>query len=147
MATYQLSSDNGTTITLSSSPSQVYQLDGSLRGVQGPVGTIAKRVVTLTPGTLVATDADTTDLALLSPVQNFTLSNPTGTPIDGQMIVWRITQDSVGSRTITLDTDFSLGAGLSSVTLSTTPNKTDYLGVQYDAAASKWQVIALQLGY
>jgi hypothetical protein len=77
---------------------------------------------------------------------NRTLGNPTN-PINGQKITFAIRQDGSGTRTLTLDTAYRLGTDISSVTLSTAINKTDYLGVRYNGTDSKWDVIAFVKGY
>jgi len=78
---------------------------------------------------------------------NFTLANPTGAS-DGQKLLWRITQDGTGSRTITLDTKFRVASDINSgvVTLSTGANVRDYLGAVYDADDDKFDVIAFTKG-
>jgi hypothetical protein len=75
-----------------------------------------------------------------------TLGNPTN-PVNGQKIMFVIRQDGTGSHTLALDTAYRLGADITSVTLSTGANKTDYLGVRYNGTDSKWDVIAFVKGY
>jgi hypothetical protein len=58
-----------------------------------------------------------------------------------------ITQDGGGSKTITLDSKFRLGTTVDAVVLTTTASKTDYLGVIYNAAADKFDVVAFVKGY
>jgi lysophospholipase L1-like esterase len=75
---------------------------------------------------------------------NRTLGNPTN-PRSGQKITYRFTQDGTGNRTLALDTQFSTGPY--TVTLSTNPNKTDYLEAIYNLIANKWNIINFQKGY
>lgn len=102
--------------------------------------------VTLTPGATVAVDASLGDYFKLTADQNFTLSNPTN-PTNGQRILFRILQDGTGSRVMTLDTKYRLGTDITAVVLTTTLNKTDYLGCVYDSTADKWDVVAFVKGY
>jgi hypothetical protein len=94
----------------------------------------------------VATDASLGNHFTISATANFTLSNPTN-PTDGQRVIWQITQDATGSRTITLGSAFALGTDITAVTLTTTANKCDYLGAVYDATAAKWRVVMFVKGY
>lgn len=66
--------------------------------------------------------------------------------LDGKIITLRITQGT-GNNTLTIGSGLRLGADLSSITLSTTAGKTDYLGCIYNHAAGKLDVIALARGY
>lgn len=75
---------------------------------------------------------------------NLTLGNPTN-PVNGQKILFALTQDGTGSRTLTLGSAFN--AGPLTVTLSTAANKVDYLLAKYRSAASKWDVLAFGAGY
>jgi hypothetical protein len=94
----------------------------------------------------VATDASLSNSFTLTATQTFTLSNPTNAT-DGQRVIWRIKQDGTGSRLISLDTNFRLGADITVVTLSTGANKVDYLGAIYNSTDGKWDVIAFIKGY
>lgn len=104
------------------------------------------KVVSLTDGATITTDASTGNNFTVTLGGNRTLANPTN-PTDGQKCVWRLKQDATGGRTITLDTAFRLGSDVTAVALSTTPNKTDYLGAIYNAADSVWDVVSLARGY
>lgn len=94
----------------------------------------------------IAVDASLGNRFTVTLTGNRTLGNPTN-PVDGQMIMFVIRQDGTGNRTIALDTAYRLGTDISSVTLSTGANKTDYLGVYYNGTDSKWDVIAFTKGY
>lgn len=101
---------------------------------------------TLTDAATIAVDASLGNDFKVTLGGNRTLGNPTNS-VDGQKILFAIRQDGTGSRTLTLDTNYRLGADISAVTLSTGANKTDYLGVRYNAADTKWDVIAFVKGY
>ncbi len=77
---------------------------------------------------------------------NRTLGNPTGM-VDGQMVVWELIQDATGGSTLTLGSAFALGTDVAAVTLSTAPNKRDFLGAVWNAVAAKWYVLAFTRGY
>lgn len=77
---------------------------------------------------------------------NRTLANPTGAT-DGQKILWELIQDGTGGRTITLGANFVLGTTISSVALSGTAGKRDFMGAIYNAATGLFYVTALVEGY
>jgi hypothetical protein len=105
--------------------------------------------VTLTDASTIATDAALGDLYRVTLGGNRTLGVPTN-PADGQKILYEVTQDGTGSRTLTLSTStggFSFGTDVPSVTLSTAAGKTDLIGAIYNLAANRWRVIAFAKGY
>jgi hypothetical protein len=102
--------------------------------------------VALTDAATIATNASLGNHFRVTLGGNRTLGNPTS-PTDGQKVLWEIIQDGTGSRTLTLDTNFALGTTISSVTLTTTAGKRDFLGAVYNATAGKWYVIAFTAGY
>lgn len=107
---------------------------------------ITHGVGSLTDAATVATDASAGNHFRVTLGGNRTLGNPTnGT--DGQRVTWELIQDGTGSRTITLDTKFALGNDISSVTLTTTASKRDFLSAVYNSGADKWYVVGFVGGY
>lgn len=104
-------------------------------------GPVPKRTVALTDGATITPNASTADVATVTLGGNRTMAAPTGTPIDNQQLVFRITQDATGSRTITWNAAYRFAGG-TAPTLTTTPNKTDYFGFQYNAASTTWDCLA-----
>ncbi|MEV6022223.1 hypothetical protein [Streptomyces sp. NPDC052036] len=102
--------------------------------------------VTLTDASTIATDAAQGNLFRVTLGGNRTLGTPTN-PTDGQVATWEFIQDTTGSRTLTLSSAFGLGSTISSITLTTTANKRDFLTAIYNAAKSKWYVIDFAKGY
>ena len=78
---------------------------------------------------------------------NRTLGLPSGTIHDGQKIVFRITQDGTGGRTLGYNAIYRFSTDLPSPTLSTGINKVDYLGFIYNAAANKWDFVGKVFGF
>lgn len=71
---------------------------------------------------------------------NLTINAPTGTPVNGNKLLFTI-KDNGTSRTLTWNAVFrALGVTLPT---ATTANKTMYVGAVYNAANSKWDVIAV----
>ena len=107
---------------------------------------IRKPYLALTPGATVATDSNLGERFEFTAGQNFTLSNPTNLS-DGDMLLWKITQDGTGSRIMTLGSLFSFGSLITAAVLSTGINKIDYLGAIYESAVTKLHVISFAPGY
>lgn len=104
---------------------------------------------TLTDAATITTDASTGTHFRVTLGGNRTLAAPTN-PTDGQRVLWEFIQDATGSRTITLASStngFALGTDLSSVILTTTAGKHDFMGAIYNASTARWYVIAFVRGY
>lgn len=102
--------------------------------------------VNLTDGATINTNASLGSHFRVTLGGNRTLANPTNAD-DGQRILFEITQDGTGSRTLTLGNKFAFGADITELTLSTTAGKKDFVGVQYNSSADKFYVIAVAKGY
>lgn len=102
-------------------------------------------IVDLTDEATIATDVSIAIHFRVVLGDNRTLGNPTNGR-DGQKVIWEFVQDSTGSRTITLDTKFDVGADID-FTLSTTAGAIDFMGATYDAPNDKWRVLAFVKGY
>jgi hypothetical protein len=77
---------------------------------------------------------------------NVTLNAPTG-GVDGQKITVELLQDATGGRTLTLGTGFGLGTDITTVTLTTTASKRDYLALIFNAPSGNWDVVGVIHGY
>lgn len=103
--------------------------------------------VTLTYGATVATDAAQGDVFDLTLTGNAVMAAPTGLT-KNKKILYRITQDATGGRTITSwDAIFRFSTDVPVPFLSTSSNKTDYVGFIYNAADSKLDCLAVARGY
>jgi len=69
-----------------------------------------------------------------------TINAPTGTPVDGTKLVFRIV-DNGTARALTWNATFTV-IGVTLPT-TTTVNKTTYVGCMYNAASTRWDVIAV----
>lgn len=101
---------------------------------------------TLVDGATINTDCRAGNHFVVTLGGNRTLANPTGAT-DGQRIIFEFIQDGTGTRTITLGSKFALGTDISGVTLTTTVNKRDFMGVIYRESADKFYVVAFVKGY
>lgn len=76
---------------------------------------------------------------------NITVGFINGT--DAQPVTLRVRQDSVGGRTISFDSNVRLSDSVTSVTLSTAPNKLDYINFRYNSTDQKYDLLAFNLGF
>ena len=67
--------------------------------------------------------------------------------INGKRIMLRLKQDATGNRTVTWGAMVSFGTDITGITLTTTALKTDVIGVIYNHAAAKYDVVAYAKGY
>lgn len=104
----------------------------------------AAKVVALTDGATIATNAALGNDFRVTLGGNRTISNPTN-PVDGQQILYQFTQDATGSRTLTFGSAFDFGTS-GAPTLTTTAAKVDLLRFVYNATATKWFYLGSQLG-
>jgi hypothetical protein len=115
------------------------QADG---GIVTRVNTLVVSTSTYTPNT------DTTDLAIISsPTAAFTVANPSGTAADGQRFMLRIASGATGW-TPTWGTNY-LSSGIATLPTTALPaSKTVTFGFIYDAAKTKWVLLAADgVGY
>ena len=103
-------------------------------------------VVALTDAVTITVDASLGNIFTVTLGGNRTMGAPSN-PVNGQKIFFRIRQDATGSRTITWDAAYRFGTTVTSPTLTTTAAKTDYIGFTYNSTDSKWDCLAVALGY
>lgn len=117
--------------------------------------TFAKAIKTLviqpTPQTVSFSATPSIDVSLGDPVDmtltgNVTAATLTG-GVDGQKITLRIKQDGTGGRTWAFDSTARFGTDITSITLSTAASKLDYIGLVYNSAATKYDVVAFTKGF
>jgi hypothetical protein len=125
--------------------SSVFSVSGT-SGMYNQLAVAYKRTTITISGSTANTNARSGNRFFISATSNFTLANPTN-PQEEQPIIWYIKQDASGGRVLSLGSDFILGSGIPSVTLSTTANVTDAIGAIYNAVAGKWVILAYQQGY
>ena len=102
---------------------------------------ITKRVATLTDAATVTPATDSYDGGVLSSLsQSTTFATPTGTPTDFQQYVIRITSSS--ARALSWGAGYRGSAALPLPTTTTGAGAVDYIGFQYDASSSTWDLLA-----
>lgn len=100
-----------------------------------PRNVVAASAATLTPDVSVGDQYAYTALAA-----NLTINAPTGTPTDGDKLIFRLL-DNGTSRTLTWNATYTV-IGVTLPT-ATTINKTTYVGCIYNANNTRWDVIAV----
>lgn len=106
------------------------------------------RVVAYTDATSITINADTTDMATMANTQSagtFTVNAPTGTLVNGQKLLFRMTSTNV--QTFSWNAVFRGSTDLPLPTASSGSGKEDYLGFIYDSTSSKWDLIAKNFGF
>lgn len=106
----------------------------------------AVKEIALTDAATISVDASKGNLFTVTLGGNRTLGAPSN-PKKGQMIVFRITQDGTGSRTLGYNAIYRFSSDIPSPTLSTGAGDTDYLGFIYNDADSKWDCIGKVFGF
>ena len=98
------------------------------------------RVTSVTSTATLTVDSSTTDQAVITAQSGaLTINAPTGSPADGQKLVIRI--KAVGTSVITWNAIFRIIG--TTLPVSTTANKTIYVGVVYNSLDTKWDVVAV----
>lgn len=104
--------------------------------------------VALTDGATISLDISTGEVFDVTIAGDRTINFTGGAAaLDGKRIVIRIKQDGTGTRLITWGTGARFGTDITSVTLTTAPSKTDYVGVIYNHASTSFDVVSLTKGF
>lgn len=133
--------------------SEDYGTDGEVFMSSGPTTAPAWRIpgtrtTTIADGTSITMNSDTTDIAIQVNTQaagTLTINAPTGTPVDGQKIMLRLT--STNMQTFSWNAIFGGSTDMVLPTTSSGSSKEDYIGFIYDAISTKWHLIAKSFGY
>jgi len=102
---------------------------------------ITKRVGSVTSSASLTIDADSYDVYCVTALgQALTINAPSGTPTNGQALIIRILDDGTG-RALSWNAVFRvIGTELPTTTVA---SKTVYVGVMWNSADSKWDVLAV----
>lgn len=106
------------------------------------------RVVALADATSVTFNADTTDTATQANTQavgTLTINAPTGTPFNGQKLIFRLRSTNV--QTFSWNAAFQGSTDLGLPIASSGATLYDYMGFMYNSTASKWQLVAKVFGF
>ena len=105
---------------------------------------IDPRAVNATTATSLTPDVSSYDQYSYSALASgLTINAPTGTPVDGTKLIFRIL-DNGTTRTITWNATFTTMVGPAFTnSFTTTSSKTSYFGCIYNAANTRWDVVAV----
>jgi hypothetical protein len=109
-------------------------------------GGIAPAVVVLTHAATIAVNASLGNDFRVTIAGNRTIAKPSN-PVNGQQIIFQITQGPGGPFTITWGTGYEFSTGQPQPTLSTGAGQTDLLGFIYNAAHGQWLLAAFVNGF
>ncbi len=98
---------------------------------------LTMRITALTDAATIASDATTTDMGTVTLGANRTLGAPSGTAKNGQLLVYRVTQDGTGGRVLSFDSVFTFQVNLPAPDLAA--NTTAYYAFRYNTTSSKWE--------
>ena len=129
-------------------PAATINIDGTDRQIVSTSGTqtlsskrVNPRVISTTSASSLTPDISSADQYCYTALAaNLTINAPAGTPVDGNKLLFRI-KDNGTSRTLTWNSAFRV-IGVTLPT-ATTVSKTHYVGCVYNAADTKWDVIAV----
>jgi hypothetical protein len=107
---------------------------------------VAPEVFTLTDATTIAVDASKGNHFRVTLGGNRTLGAPTN-PTDGQKVVFEVIQDATGSRTLAFNAAYAFSTAIPTPTLTTTPNKRDFIGFTYNSTTTLWYCLAFVNGF
>lgn len=109
---------------------------------------IVPRATALTDATSVTFNCATSDLVTQANTQaagTLTINAPTGTPVNGQKLVFRLT--CTNAQTLSWNSAFAGSTDLNLPATSTGGGKTDYMGFMYNSTAAKWQMLSKVFGF
>jgi hypothetical protein len=109
---------------------------------------IVKRVVAVSDGTSISPNADTSDIVTQANTQvlgTLTMNAPTGSAVNGQGIVIRISSTAV--QTFSWNSVYQGSTDLPLPTATSGAGLTDYVGFIYNSTSSKWQLLAKNFGF
>jgi hypothetical protein len=108
----------------------------------GDLGSLQRRVNTITSSSAPTPNCATTDLFTVTALAaNATFAAPTGTPADGQSLMFRV-KDNGTPRTFAYNSIYRAGSNLAFPS-TTIANKTMYIGWIFNGVDSKWDLVSV----
>lgn len=109
---------------------------------------VQARVVVIADATSITVNADTTDVATQANTQavgTLTINAPTGTIVNGQKFILRLSSTNV--QTFSWNAVFQGSTDIGLPTASSGGGLYDYVGFIYNSTSAKWQMIAKVFGF
>jgi hypothetical protein len=145
LSTLTISGSFGTTFTVSGTTSVTLPTSGTLSTLAGAETLTNKRVdprvsSAASASSVTPTLASFDQYAYTALAAALTINAPTGTPVDGNKLIFRIL-DNGSAQTLTWNATYTaIGVTLPT---TTTANKTTYVGCIYNANNTRWDVVAV----
>jgi len=117
-------------------------------GTGTTTGTSAPRVTAAASGGTITPNANTTDILTQANVESagtLTIAAPTGTPVNGQKLIMRLT--CTNAQVLSFNAIYRSSTDLGFPASTTGSSKTDYLGFIYNSSATKWDMLAKVFGF
>lgn len=117
-------------------------------GTGNTTGYLAPRVTSVADANSITPNADTTDEVTQSNstvAGTLTINAPTGTPVDGQKLIIRVT--CTNAQTLSFNAIYRSSTDLGFPSATSGSSKTDYLGFVYNSSATKWDLLAKVFGF
>lgn len=108
---------------------------------------VTPRVITAADATSISPNTDNADVTIQANTQaggTLTLNADSGTPTDGQSWILRV--KTTNSQTWSFNAQY-VGSTDQALPTTTSTAQYDYLGWRWNAAASKWQLVAVNKGF
>ena len=141
--------DQDTGFARSASGTVDFMSNGTKVGSFGPTGVQSpSRVVVIADATSITINADTTDIATQANTQavgTLTVNAPSGTPVNGQKIILRLS--STNTQTFSWNSVFAGSSDIGLPSISSGAGLYDYMGFMYNSTAAKWQMLARNMGF
>jgi len=138
---------HATDTTLSRSGAGVLQVEGVVVPTISSTNTftnkrITPRITAITSNATWSPSADNDDVYEITAqaVDATTISNPSGTPVDGQQLIIRV--KGTAARALTWSGSQWRASSDPALPTTTTTTKTLYLGFMYNSADTKWDLLA-----
>ena len=106
------------------------------------------RVTAVASATSITPNCDNTDLVTqinTGVAGTLTINAPTGTPSDGQRLMFRI--QSTNAQTLSFNATYDASVDLALPTATSGASRYDYIGFMWNATQSKWNIVAKNFGF
>jgi len=106
------------------------------------------RVTAIASATSITPNSDSTDLVTqinTGVAGTLTINAPTGTPSDGQRLMFRIQSTNV--QTLSFNAAYDASVDLALPTATSGASRYDYIGFMYNSTQTKWNIVAKNFGF
>lgn len=130
----------------------VTSLSAPLSTANGGLGTtnglLNPRVTAVTSATSITPNADTTDMVTQANTQaagTLTINAPTGTPVNGQKLIIRVS--CTNAQVLSFNAIYRASTDLGFPASTSGSSRTDYLGFIYNSTSVRWDMVSKMFGF